>query len=37
MVGLYVGLALAYQKYQSYQAQLSSSGGALGLLSGLLK
>jgi hypothetical protein len=36
MVGIYVGLYLAYQKYQDYQAQYSSQGVG-GLLTSLLK
>jgi uncharacterized membrane protein required for colicin V production len=36
MVGIYVGAWMAYQKYQAYQAQFSSTGNSLGLLAGLL-
>ena len=33
MVGLYVGMWLAYQKYQSYQTTLEQKGAVGGLLS----
>lgn len=36
MVGIYVGLFLAYRKYQTYSAQLTSTGGGLGGLLSLL-
>jgi hypothetical protein len=33
MVGIYVGLYLAWQKYQEYSATLQGGGGVAGLLS----
>lgn len=36
MVGIYVGLFMAYQKYQAYSAQLQSGGGGVSGLLALL-
>lgn len=36
MVGIYVGAAYAYKKYEEYKAQTGSVSGAAGLLGSLL-
>lgn len=36
MVGIYIGAAYAWQKYQAYKAQAGSLSGATSLLTGIL-